>query len=430
MSKPIVEVNFIRQIIQGRNLRIPSYQRPYTWQAKNVLQLLNDIWSAIVDQPIYRLGTFIFEREQTKLNIVDGQQRLVSIAIILYELGNITPGLLTAKFPHEQSHLNIQTNQLVIRSWLSDLPPDQRSVFGTYLLDQCDGVTIELDELGEAFQFFDSQNSRGKALDPTDLLKAFHLREIRFEDAEIKQQCADIWDDIGEAGLKSLIGTYLYRIRLWSRGKHAGPFTKDEIDEFKGFSLESAPEYPYLRQWRWIEQSLAAEDGIHHHNYPFQITQLIINGQRFFEMIGYYHQMHRELYDGTLSASLKDFHQHTCYEQDQRAGDQYTKILYKTALLCYFDRFGHASLAQNYALLFMWAYKPRIEKKSVRYSTSNAYVHEAGNNIFRLLLETFDPKTLAEIKPRLQLKQEVQVIPKVKEVFTEHHLDSLQPNDR
>ena len=29
----------------------------------------------------------------------------------------------------------------------------------------------------EAFQMFDSQNTRGRALYPTDLLKAFHIRE-------------------------------------------------------------------------------------------------------------------------------------------------------------------------------------------------------------------------------------------------------------
>lgn len=33
-------------------------------------------------------------------------------------------------------------------------------------------------DISEAFQFFDSQNARGKALYPHDLLKAYHLREM------------------------------------------------------------------------------------------------------------------------------------------------------------------------------------------------------------------------------------------------------------
>lgn len=427
MSKPVTNIKPIREIIKGETLCIPSYQRPYTWQSKNVRQLLNDIQSAIASQPTYRLGTLIFERDTKKINIVDGQQRLITIAIILYESGDLTPLLLQAKFPHEQSQSNIKANQLTIRAWLNDLTNDERSAFKTYLLHQCEAVTIELDDLSEAFQFFDSQNSRGKALDPTDLLKAFHLREMEGQEPAIKQSCADIWDDIGEAALKSLIGTYLYRMRLWSRGKNAGHFTKDDIDEFKGFRIETAPDYPYLVTWKLNERALNLPEH-KHTSYPFQIPQLILNGQRFFEMIGYYHQMNKDLYSGEISADLKDFHQHTHYPENQRTGDQYTKILYKMAVLCYFDRFGYAAFEQNYPLLFMWAYKPRIHNKSVRYRTSNAYVHEAGNNIFRIILETFDPKTLAIFKPCLQLTREEQNIPTVKQVFTQHHLDIRLPN--
>jgi hypothetical protein len=427
MSKPVTNVKLIGEIINGETLCIPSYQRPYTWQSKNVLQLLNDICSAITDQPVYRLGTLIFERDKEKLNIVDGQQRLITIAIILYECGDLTPGLLNAKFPHEQSQINIKANQLTVRSWLSELAREERSTFRAYLLHQCEAVTIELDDLSEAFQFFDSQNSRGKALDPTDLLKAFHLREMEGQEPAIKQSCADIWDDIGEAGLKSLIGIYLYRIRLWSRGKNASHFTKDDIDEFKGFSIETAPDYPYLATWKLNEQALILAEH-KETTYPFQIPQLILNGRRFFEMIGHYHQLNKDLFSGEISPDLKDFHQHTHYPEEQRTGDQYTKILYKMAVLCYFDRFGRAALEQNYPLLFMWAYKPRIQNKSVRYRTSNAYVHDTGNNIFRIMLETFDPKTLAVIKPRLRLMREEQNIPTVKQVFTEHHLAIPRPN--
>lgn len=39
-------------------------------------------------------------------------------------------------------------------------------------------VVITVDKISEAFQLFDSQNTRGRALYPHDLLKAYHLREI------------------------------------------------------------------------------------------------------------------------------------------------------------------------------------------------------------------------------------------------------------
>jgi hypothetical protein len=38
----------------------------------------------------------------------------------------------------------------------------------------------------EAFQFFDSQNTRGKSLEPHDLLKSYHLREMTDLSAEME----------------------------------------------------------------------------------------------------------------------------------------------------------------------------------------------------------------------------------------------------
>ena len=40
-------------------------------------------------------------------------------------------------------------------------------------------VVICVNRVSEAFQLFDSQNTRGKNLDPHDLLKAYHLREMK-----------------------------------------------------------------------------------------------------------------------------------------------------------------------------------------------------------------------------------------------------------
>ena len=42
--------------------------------------------------------------------------------------------------------------------------------------------------LSEAFQLFDSQNNRGKSLEPHDLLKAYHLRKQYSEDEKIVEK--------------------------------------------------------------------------------------------------------------------------------------------------------------------------------------------------------------------------------------------------
>ena len=54
-----------------------------------------------------------------------------------------------------------------------------KDTFKKYLLEICEMVYVQLDDLDEAFQFFDSQNSRGKPLESYDLLKAYHLREMK-----------------------------------------------------------------------------------------------------------------------------------------------------------------------------------------------------------------------------------------------------------
>ncbi|GAA3934454.1 DUF262 domain-containing protein [Chitinophaga oryziterrae] len=430
MSKPITDVKPIGEIVNLNQLTIPTYQRPYKWQVRHVLQLLNDIEFAIRTQPVYRIGTFIFEKEgEGVLNIVDGQQRLTTLIIILYELGDLVPALLNAKFAHVESQKNIKANQFAIAQWVARLSPEEHNEFKNYLLTQCEAVTIQLNNLADAFQFFDAQNSRGKALDPTDLLKAFHLREMEGKEPDEKRCCANIWDEIGEDSLKSLIGTYLYRIRLWSRGKHAGPFTKDDIDEFKGSNLDKSPDYSYLIPYKLNEQFFPFSNT-QTVTYPFQINQVIINGRRFFEMIGHYHQMKKHLFDGTISLAFHEFNKHSEYPEDYRAGDKYTKILYKSAVMCYFDRFGLSEFEQNYPLLFMWAYKQRIENISVRYLSSNSYVHKERNNVFRLMQETLNPEKLSVIRDGLRLSEVKKKITSVRAIFINENLDLIELNGK
>ena len=46
--------------LDGVHLRIPEYQRPYKWTAKNANQLLDDIEEAMnTNKEIYRVGTLI-----------------------------------------------------------------------------------------------------------------------------------------------------------------------------------------------------------------------------------------------------------------------------------------------------------------------------------------------------------------------------------
>src|SRR5665213_3929230 len=64
------------------HLTIPDYQRPYKWTSKNVNQLIDDI-TQYQKKSAYRLGTIVFFRdEKQRLNVVDGQQRTITLLLI------------------------------------------------------------------------------------------------------------------------------------------------------------------------------------------------------------------------------------------------------------------------------------------------------------------------------------------------------------
>ena len=75
----------VSDLLKIENLSIPDYQRPYKWTPKNINQLIDDIFRNI-DKSAYRLGTIVInesiDSRKTLLNIVDGQQRTLSIYLI------------------------------------------------------------------------------------------------------------------------------------------------------------------------------------------------------------------------------------------------------------------------------------------------------------------------------------------------------------
>src|ERR1022692_1999811 len=84
----------IAGVLKQFRLRVPPNQREYSWTQKYVLRLLQDLTKAIGDeQPEYFLGTLVtIPRSQDVLEVVDGQQRLATTAILLCEIRNYLRG--------------------------------------------------------------------------------------------------------------------------------------------------------------------------------------------------------------------------------------------------------------------------------------------------------------------------------------------------
>lgn len=232
-------------------LSIPAYQRPYKWQHKHVLQLLQDLQHHAEKDQEYRLGTLVLHSDQDRksLDVVDGQQRLVTLSLILHCLGQENIAFIdNATFQHSISQHNIRSNYAYIRRYIAESGLDKQNL-QTFILQRCQLIWVLLTDLEEAFQFFDSQNARGKPLEPYDLLKAYHLRAIPNSEPALMQY-VETWEQSvhGDPDLDLIISKRLYRLRQWLRFGDGEAFSTDELSLFKGVNEYS--NHPYLQAQR------------------------------------------------------------------------------------------------------------------------------------------------------------------------------------
>ena len=384
------------------NLKIPEYQRPYKWKIKNINQLIDDIL-LFNDKQSYRLGTVVLHEENSNLFIVDGQQRTITLFLIAYAIKNDEKkkDFLKEKieinwsFENKISQYNIQQNYQEIKRRLKDL--DEKTI--KFLFEKCEVVVVSLDDVSEAFQFFDSQNARGKDLEPHDLLKAFHLREMgNILEAE-KTEIIEKWEKLDTDELSEFFEKYLFRIKNWSKNRSARFFTKNDIDIFKGIKLDERSKYPSAKVYTIASFYIDNYNSTYHRDidnmvmkYPFQLDQAIINGKRFFEMITYYKKLEEEIQikfkDNEIVKLLNT------YKGRNRTGDKYVRNLFNCALLYYIDKFGEVDIDKAIEKFFIWAYSLRLRQHSVQLASVDNYAIENNKGVFNLIREANSHKEI------------------------------------
>ena len=268
-----------------------------------------------------------------------------------------------------------------------------------------------LDKLIEAYQFFYSQYSRGKVLAPQDLLKAFHLREMRDDGAESQRHCVRRWEaqvqpQDDTPSLDTIIGEVLFRIRRWSRGQSGIRFSRRHLDVFKGVGLHR-PSYRHAEALRAIHFAVErynadparAWDG-HRMEFPFSADQVLPNGRRFFDYIQQYTELYVELFTHPKPVLRPLLNLLDNYEGQHRIGDQYVRNLFECTLLYYFDRFGDLELERAAELCFQWSYSVRLRQARVaRPTVDNAALADHG--LFHAIRKAVHPhEVLAYVLPQ------------------------------
>ena len=88
-----VEINLDKLFTDEYEFVIPEYQRPYTWGVEHAVQLLVDLQEALerdLDEP-YFLGSIVLvkDAQSPRAEVIDGQQRLVTLTLLLAVLRDI-----------------------------------------------------------------------------------------------------------------------------------------------------------------------------------------------------------------------------------------------------------------------------------------------------------------------------------------------------
>ena len=389
----MAEIVSINQLLKMR-LNIPAYQRPYKWTVRNMEELLGDISKAIEASRYrtdfkYRVGTIILHKNGNVLDIVDGQQRIISLVLLsLYLNDKFQCRILKRHFTNKISQTNIHKNFVFIKEWFSLKSYEGKQRYIDALKNVLEVVVIQVNKTTEAFQLFDSQNTRGKALDPHDLLKAHHLREMRNYPYEMEHAVTK-WEAKDTKRIHDLFDLYLFPIWNWSRGNKSRTFTAKEIDTYKGIEENSA--YSYAKR---------AGKAMPY----FQITEPFIAGNDFFEMVEHYLNLLEDVETEIRKNEYFSKMFEICNTKTHSVGFGYARNLFYCALLMYYDKF-HNFDEMAVKKMFTWAFMIRVDMENLGFDTVNKYAIGEENGRYTNREAMFSRIALARIHTEISTLQ-------------------------
>jgi Protein of unknown function DUF262 len=226
---------------------VPTYQRRYSWYERQVVELIDDI-SLIEDGDTHLLGSIVCLAGHHKaginqLELVDGQQRLTTVAILLecirqrfesetkVEEASEIAQLLTAKPLNGNAVTKVALDSLdsgeyhklihqtaitedhknrelvrafeIIREKASEASSDELRTFLYRLRNQAIVIRLDVSEAKDAFKLFETINNRGLRLSPTDIIKNFLLGNAARFSVDALETARQAWASV----LANLDGT-------------------------------------------------------------------------------------------------------------------------------------------------------------------------------------------------------------------------------
>lgn len=347
------------------DIKIPKYQRPYSWREKNVRDFLVDIslWQQdkTKDGISYHLGTIILkEQENGCYDVIDGQQRLTTLTIIAQKQGKSDIPLLCSE--KEYCSEEIQT---ILRA--------REYIKGFETKIELEQIELAVVILGEdqpedlAYTFFSNSNSTGKHLSDYDLLKTHHLRYIS-SDKEA-EYFSKHWHDLEKSGKQDeVLQCMLFRLRKW-------------------INNESFPLDANNRESRELFYHYKSVDPLLNCSFGektlFRFNSLLSGGNEFFSYTEYY----RKKYDEFMQyEEIKDLTKALSWHSN---GVIFSGI--KAIAFLFFCKFGEMYLKEAVYLL---AYRLSVLRNETQ--VRSAYLsNEEKGAIFREITRQLDQVTSA-----------------------------------
>lgn len=300
-------------------LSIPDYQRIYCWENKQIEMLWESLSSIKTGSP-YHLGTLILQNRKGKYEIVDGQQRLVTLSLIMWGLGykgNIP--LLNERFRNNDAIKHIKNAKAVVSALLREL---RNCDILDAILDSLifSVIVINGNNLDIGYTFFSNQNSKGVKLTDYDLLKAHHLRYIISEPQAI--HLANVWtkltrkDDESRMPVELSLGKHVYRLR---KMLHKGDF--NEYGHYVRDEFRAAPLMPDVPPF----------------GERFDYFEPIQGGAHFFTFVSHFNERYKSFESLPQVRTLK--------EKFGRRHKVYATLT-ETILFAYYIKFGSEYLSE------------------------------------------------------------------------------------
>lgn len=276
---------------------VPPYQRSYAWTTEHAGELMDDLLDylgegneAVEDLNPYFLGSIVLIKgERPDAQIVDGQQRLITLTILLAVLRALIPDQygesitqriyepadplrgIPARFrlrPKDrdigffqqyiqseggierlngqihvdlsESQRNMRANALHFRHELLKLAEERQLRLAQFIVQRCLLIAVTTPDLDSAYRIFSILNDRGLDLTTADILKAEVIGQIP---SVLQQGYTERWEDMEEKLGARDFSEFFGHLRTMYRRARA---QASVLDEFRTYVMPASANMEHL----------------------------------------------------------------------------------------------------------------------------------------------------------------------------------------